>query len=58
VELRELIERLRRQRWTGAQIAHTLAVSPATVARYLRQRGLARLRTLEPPAPVVRYEYA
>jgi len=57
-ELRELIERLRRQRWTGAEIAHALAVSPATVARYLRQRGLARLRTLEPPAPVVRYEYA
>ena len=57
-ELRELIDRLRRQRWTGAQIAHALAVSPATVARYLRQRGLARLRSLEPPAPVVRYEYA
>jgi transposase InsO family protein len=57
-ELRELIDRLRRQRWTGAQIAHALAVSPATVARYLRQQGLARLRSLEPPAPVVRYEYA
>jgi len=56
-ELQELIERLRRQRWTGPQIAHALAVSPATVARYLRQHGLARLRSLAPPAPVVRYEY-
>jgi transposase InsO family protein len=57
VELRELIERLRRQRWTGAEIAHALALSPATVARYLRRQGLARLRALEPPVPVVRYEY-
>jgi transposase len=56
-ELRELIERLRRQRWTGAEIAHALALSPATVARYLRRLGLARLRSLAPPAPVVRYEY-
>jgi transposase len=55
--LRELIERLRRQRWTGAEIAHALALSPATVARYLRGLGLARLRSLEPPAAVVRYEY-
>jgi transposase InsO family protein len=56
-ELRELIERLRRQRWTGAEIAHALALSPATVARYLRRLGLARLRSLAPPPPVVRYEY-
>jgi transposase len=57
VELRELIARLRRQRWTGAEIARALDLSPATVARYLRRQGLARLRTLEPPVPVVRYEY-
>lgn len=56
-ELRELIERLRRQRWTGAEIARALALSPATVARYLRRQGLARLRALAPAAPVVRYEY-
>jgi len=56
-ELRELIERLRRQRWTGAEIAHALALSPATVARYLRRQGLARLSALEPPVPIVRYEY-
>jgi transposase InsO family protein len=56
-ELQELIARLRRQRWTGAEIARALALSPATVARYLRRLGLARLRALEPPTPVVRYEY-
>ena len=56
-ELQELIERLRRQRWTGAEIARALALSPATVARYLRRRGLARLRALEPPPPVIRYAY-
>ena len=56
-ELRALIERLRRQRWTGAEIAHALALSPATVARYLRRQGLARLSALEPPVPIVRYEY-
>jgi transposase InsO family protein len=56
-ELQELIARLRRQRWTGAEIARALALSPATVARYLRRLGLARLRALAPPAPVVRYEY-
>jgi transposase len=57
-ELVRWIERLRRQRWTGAQIARTLQLSPATVARYLQRLRLARLRTLEPRAPVVRYEYA
>jgi transposase InsO family protein len=57
LELQELIERLRRQRWTGAEIAHALHLSPATVARHLRRQGLARLRALEPPVPVVRYEY-
>jgi transposase InsO family protein len=56
-ELQELIGRLRRQRWTGAQIAQALALSPATVARYLRRQGLARLRALEPPVPIVRYAY-
>jgi transposase InsO family protein len=56
-ELQALIERLRRQRWTGAEIARALALSPATVARYLRRLGLARLRALAPPVPVVRYEY-
>src|SRR5215468_5764344 len=52
------IERLRRQRWTGAAIAMTLQLSPSTVARVLRRRGLARLRQLEPPTPVQRYQWA
>src|SRR6516165_8068683 len=31
------IERLRRQRWTGKQIAAEVSVSPATVSRVLRR---------------------
>ena len=51
------IERLRRQRWTGAQIAQALQLSRATVARRLQALGLARLRALEPAVPVRRYEW-
>lgn len=51
------IERLRRLRWPGAQIARALGFSPATVARTLRQLGLNRLSALTPPAPVQRYEW-
>ena len=40
-----------------AQIAQSLALSAATVARYLRQHGLARLKALAPPVPIQRYEY-
>ena len=50
--------RLRRQRWTSAEIATRLRLGRSTVARYLARRGLARLRGLEPPAPVQRYERA
>jgi len=50
------IEELRRQRWTGAQIAAELDVSPATVSRVLRRLGLNRLKALEPAEPVRRYE--
>lgn len=52
------IERLRRQRWTSAEIAARLQLGRATVARLLQRRGLARLSTLEPPAVVRRYEWA
>jgi transposase InsO family protein len=52
------VERLRRQRWTGAEIAQTLHLSASTVARLLRRQGLARLRQLEPPEPVQRYQWA
>jgi transposase InsO family protein len=52
----EEIERLRRQRWTGKQIAAASAVSPATVSRVLRRLGLNKLSALEPAEPVRRYE--
>jgi len=52
----ERIEALRRQRWTGKQIAQTVGVSPATVSRVLKRLGLSRLRDLEPAVPVIRYE--
>jgi len=50
------IEELRRQRWTGAQIAAEVGVSPATVSRVLQRLGLNRLKALEPAEPVQRYE--
>ena len=52
------VERLRRQRLTGKQIAADLALSPATVSRILRRLGLNRMRDLEPAEPVRRYEHA
>jgi transposase InsO family protein len=52
----EEIERLRRQRWTGKQIAATTGVSPATVSRVLQRLGLNKLGALEPAEPVRRYE--
>jgi transposase len=52
----EEIEQLRRQRWTGKQIAAETGVSPATVSRVLRRLGLNKLSALEPAAPVRRYE--
>ena len=51
----QTIEQLRRQRWTGKQIATEVGVSPATVSRVLRRLGLNKLSTLE-PEPVRRYE--
>jgi transposase len=52
------VERLRRQRWTGTEIAQALPLSASTGARLLRRQGLARLRQPEPPAPVQRYQWA
>ncbi len=52
------VERLRRQRWTGKQIAAELDISPATVSRILRRLGLNRIQALEPAEPVRRYERA
>ena len=52
------VEALRRQRFTGRQIAAVLQVSAATVSRILRRLGLNRIAALEPAAPVRRYEWA
>jgi transposase InsO family protein len=52
------VERLRRERWTGARIAQQLGLSRATVSRVLRRLGLNRIRDLEPAPVVVRYEHA
>jgi transposase InsO family protein len=52
----ERIAALRRQRWTGKQIAREVGVSPATVSRVLRRLGMSRLKDLEPAEPVRRYE--
>ena len=41
------VERLRRQRYTGQEIAAGLRISPATVSRILRRLGLNRLTALE-----------
>jgi transposase InsO family protein len=50
------IEQLRRQRWTGKQIAAETGVSPATVSRVLRRLGLNKFSALEPAEPIRRYE--
>jgi transposase InsO family protein len=50
------IERLRRQRMTGPQIARALALPVSTVGLALRRRGLGRLSALEERPPVLRYQ--
>ena len=52
------IERLRRERLSGPQIAARLAMPRSTVGAVLRRLGLGRLSALEPKPPVVRYERA
>jgi transposase InsO family protein len=52
----DAVEGLRRQRYTGKQIAAELGISPATVSRILRRRGLNKLSALEPAEPVRRYQ--
>jgi transposase InsO family protein len=53
---REQIVTLRRLRLTGDEIAKRLKLRRSTVARVLQRAGLSRLRALEPPEPIVRYE--
>jgi transposase InsO family protein len=57
-DLAEQVITLRRQRLTGKQIARDLALSSATVSRILRKARLSRIRDLDPPEPVRRYERA
>ena len=47
---------LRRQRYTGKQIAIELGLSAATVSRILRRLGLNKINALEPAEPVRRYQ--
>ena len=51
------IVRLRRERFTMRRIAELTEVSVATVSRVCARHGLSRLKSLEPPPPVVRYEH-
>ena len=51
-----VVEALRRQRYTGKQIAAEVGVSPATVSRILQRLGINKLSALEPAEPVRRYE--
>ena len=53
----ELVETLRRQRWTGLRIAQQTGLSRATVSRILRRIKLSRMCDLEPRRPVQRYEH-
>ena len=55
--LTEKVLALRRLRYNGWRIAHALGLSRATVSRILRRAGMNRLRSLDPPPPVVRYEH-
>lgn len=52
------IEALRRDRLTGAAIAGRLGMARSTVGLMLRRLGLGRLKSLEPPIPILRYERA
>ena len=52
------LERMRRLRWPLWRIAAQAGRGVGTVSRYMRRLGLSRLKSLEPPVPIVRYERA
>lgn len=52
------LEALRRQRWPLWRIAMQAGRGVATVSRCMKRLGLSRLKSLEPPVPIVRYERA
>ena len=58
VDMNDQVIALHRQRLCGKQIAKELRLSPATVSRILRKARLSRMRDLDPPEPVRRYERA
>jgi transposase InsO family protein len=55
--LLERVFALRRLRWNGWRIARELQLSRSTISRVLRRAGMNRLRSLDPPPPVQRYEH-
>jgi len=55
--LLERVLALRRLRCNGWRIAHEFKLSRAPVSRILRRAGMNRLRSLDPPPPVIRYEH-
>jgi hypothetical protein len=56
-EVVERVERLRRERKTGVQIAQLTGISRATVSRILTRLKLNKIRMLEPKLPPNRYEH-
>jgi hypothetical protein len=56
-ELVAWVEALRGERWAGDRIARQTGLSRATVSRVLRRLKLNRMRDLEPPPVVQRYEH-
>ena len=54
--VRRQIGKLRRLRKSSRSIAHELRVPLSTVVTEQRRQGLARLPSLQPPTPVVRYQ--
>jgi transposase InsO family protein len=57
-ERTELVLRLRRCRLSAREIALKLRMPRSTVSAVLKRHGLGRLRALEPPKAVLRYEHA
>jgi transposase InsO family protein len=55
-EWRDVVGRLRRLRFTQAEIASVLRLSKSRVQRSVASMGLAKLSALEPPVPDNRYQ--
>jgi transposase InsO family protein len=56
VQEQHQLEGMRRQRWPLWRIAEAAGRGLGTVSRCMKRLGLSRLNSLEPPAPLVRYE--